>query len=202
MYPTLLTLPRELRDQILEELFYGAELSTLCECHRPNPFQRANYGVLAASKQLHRETSTILFRGAVLRLAVTEIDDHVLHLGTKTVLPVWSWYVRDRYRDSGTDLEFLRRWHGLKKVRHVEMSLPLEEDIGWLEFKPGYDRNQEGCKIAVDFLNGLPEVESLTVYTDADGRPWMEKCKGILRGLTTAKLVILARDGSCGHHRS
>ena len=199
MYPTLLTLPPELRDQILELLFYGAELSTLCKCHRPNPFQRANYGILAANRQLHREASTILFRGAVLRLDIPEMDNYVPHLLTKTVIPVWSWYVRDRYRDNGTDLEFLRRWQGLKRVRHVEMSLPLEDDMGWLVINPGFDRYLEGCEMAVGFVNGLPEVESLTVYTDADGVPWMEKCKEILRALTTAKLVILARDGSCGH---
>ena len=199
MNPTLLTLPLELRDQILEMLFYGAELSTLCKCHRPNPFQRSNYGILAANKQLHREASTILFRGAVLRLDIPpEMDEYVPHLTTRTVIPVWSWYVRDRYRDGGTDLGFLRRWHGLNKVRHVEMSLPLDDDMGWLVINPGFDRYLEGCEMVVDFLNGLPEVESLTVYTDAGGVPWMERCKEILRALTTAKLVILARDGSCG----
>ena len=199
MYPTLLTLPPELRDQILEMLFYGAELSTLCKCHRPNPFQRSNYGILTANKQLHHEASTVLFRGAVLRLDIPEMDNYVPHLTTKTVIPVWSWYIRDRYRDDGTDLAFLRRWQGLGKVRHVEMSLPLEDDIGWLAIHPGFGRYLEGCEMAVDFLNGLPEVESLTVYTDADGVRWMEKCKETLRGLTFAKLVVLARDESCGN---
>ena len=198
MHPTLLTLPLELRDQILELLFYGAELSTLCKCHRPNPFQRSNYGILTANKQLHHEASTVLFRGAVLRLDIPGMDNYVPHLTTKTVIPVWSWYVRDRYRDDGTDLAFLRRWHGLEKVRHVEMSLPLEDDMGWLVIHPGLGRYLEGCEMAVDFLNGLPEVESLTVYTDADGVRWMEKCKEILRGLTFAKLVVLARNDSCG----
>lgn len=197
MSPTLLTLPPELRNQILEVLFYGAELTTLCRCHRPNPFQRANYGILAANKQLHREASAILFHGAVLHLNTSEMDDFVPGLATKTVIPVWSWYVRDKYRDNGTDLEFLQRWQGLKKVRHVEMSLPLQDDIGWLAVNPGLGQYIEGCETAVGFVNGLPEVESLTVYTDADGLPWMEKCKEKLRGLTTAKLVIVARDDNC-----
>ena len=79
------------------------------------------------------------------------------------------------------------------------MSLPLKEDGDSLVFNPGFGRYLEGCKVAVRFLNGLPEVESLTVYTDADGVRWMKKCMKALRSLTTAKLVISARDGSCGH---
>ena len=193
MSPTLLTLPPELRDQILELLFYGAELSTLCKCHRPNPFQRANYGILTANKQLHHEASTVLFRGAVLSLDILEKD-----LTTKTVIPVWSWYVRDRYRDEGTDLDFLRRWQGLEKVRHVEISLPLNEDIGWCVSIPDFGRYLEGYKMAVRFINELPEVESLTVYTDAYGEIWMEQWEA-LRAFTTAKLVISPRDGTCGH---
>ena len=200
MSPTLLTLPPELRDQILELLFFGAELSTLCKCHRPNPFQRANYGILTANKQLHHEASTVLFRGAVLHLGTSGIGGyHYLpQLTTKTVIPVWSWYVRDRYRDNGTDLEFLRRWQGLEKVRHVEMSLPLVDDIDWWIINPGLGRYLEVCEMVVSFINGLPEVESLTVYRDADGESWMEEWE-TLRALTTAKLVVLARDGSCGH---
>lgn len=195
--PTLLTLPPELRNQILEMLFYGAELTTLCRYHRPNPFQRANYGILAANKQLHREASAILFHGAVLRLNAPWKDGFVQDLTTKTVIPIWSWYVRDKHLDSGTDLDFLRRWQGLKKVRHVEMSLPSNEDIGWLVVNPGLGRFVEDCETTVNFVNGLPEVESLTVYTDADGLPWMEKCKEKLHGLTTAKLLIVARDNIC-----
>ena len=201
MYPTLLTLPPELRNQILETLFYGAELSTLCKCHRPNPFQRANYGILAANKQLHHEASTVLFRGAVLRLDILKTNDYsyVPHLTTKTVIPVWSWYVRDRYRDNGTDLEFLRRWQGLKGVKYFEMNLPLKDGAGWLALHPGFEPYPEGCEMAVDFLNGLPEVESLTVYTDADGASWMERWKEALRKLTTTKLVILEREDCSGH---
>ena len=199
MNPTLLTLPPEIRDQILEFLFYGAELSTLCKCHRPNPFQRANYGILAANKQLHHEASTILFHGAVLRLDIPEMNNHVPYLATKTVLPVWSWFVRDRYYDNGTDLEFLRRWQRLKKVRHFEMSLPSKVRVGWLVRKPRPGRYAKGCQMAVDLLNGLPEVESLTVYTDADGVRWMKKCKKTLLGLRIPKLEILSMDNNCGH---
>ena len=203
MYPTLLTLPPELRNQILELLFYGAEISALCKYHRPNPFQRANYGILAANKQLHREASTILFHNAVLHLDIIETDKHVPYLvpylATKTVLPVWSWYVRDKYRDNGTDLEFLQRWHGLQKVRHVEMSLPLQDDVSWLAIDPGFGRFMEFCEMAAGFVNGLPEVETLTIYADADGVRWMEKYKENLRALTPTKLVIWARDNSGRH---
>ena len=199
MYPTLLALPLEIRDQILELLFFGAELPTLCKCHRPNPFQRANYGILAANKQHHHAASAILFRGAVLRLEIPQIDDYVPYLATKTVLPVWSWYVRDRYRDNGTDPEFLRRWQGLKRVRHFEMSLTLLFRVGRRECKSRCGRYPKGCQMAVDLLNGLPEAESLTVYTDADAFRWMEKCEEILRALKIAKIVILADIGSCGH---
>ena len=202
MYPiSLLTLPPELRCLILEMLFYGAELSTLCRFHRPNPFQCANYGILAANKQLHREASTILFHSAVLRLNMPEGDGYIPRLATKTVIPVWSWHVRDRYRDNGTDLEFLQRWQGLKKVRHVEMSLPFKEDMRWLVHNPEFRRDWESCEMAVGFLNGLPEVESLTVYTDDDDDDvgWVEKCKEKLRALKFARFVVLARDGSCGH---
>lgn len=204
MSPTLLTLPPELRNQILETVFYGAELTTLCKYHRPNLFQRANYGILAANKQLHREASAILFHGAVLRLDIPEMDvwvprlaTNVPDLTTKTVIPVWSWYIRDKYRDSGTDLEFLQRWQGLEKVRFVEMSLPLEDEIGWLAVNPGLGHFIWSCETAAGFVNRLPEVESLTVYTDAGGLPWMEKCKEKLRGLTRAKLMIVAKDDIC-----
>lgn len=209
--PTLLTLPPELRNQILETLFYGAELSTTLLCkhhhHRPNPFQRANYGILAANKQLHREASTILFHGAVLRLDIVPnmtIDDrYVPRFATKTVVPLWSWYVRDRYRDSGgTDLEFLRRWQGLKKVRHVELSLvpvPLKRDVGWRAISPGLLGRylEDCCEMVVGFVNGLPEVERLIVSIDADGSFRMEKCKDKLRALTTAKLVTTAKGDDC-----
>ncbi|KAL9073264.1 MAG: hypothetical protein Q9161_003096 [Pseudevernia consocians] len=88
---SLLTLPPELRNQILETLFFGDQLSTLCKNPRRNPFQRANYGVLTANKQLHREASSILFHGAVLRLEVAqELTNWLPSLMTKTVIPVWS----------------------------------------------------------------------------------------------------------------
>ena len=55
------------------------------------------------------------------------------------------------------------------------------------------------CGIAVAFLDGLPDVESLTIYTDADGSPWMKKCAEKLRATTNAKLVILGTGDSCGY---
>lgn len=120
----LLNSPREIRDQILETLFFSDQLYTVCKEHRPNPFQRANYGILATNKQLHREASKILFHGAVLRLDITqEATEYLPSLMTKTVIPVWSSQVRDRYHDKGTRLDFLRSWQGLRRVRHVEMSL-------------------------------------------------------------------------------
>lgn len=205
MCPTpspLLTLPPELRNQILETLFFDAQLSTLCKCHPPNPFQRVNYGILAANKQLRREASNILFHGAVLRLDVAqEVMGDPVSLVTKTIIPVWSWYVRDRYRDQGTDLEFLQRWQGLKRVRHVKMSLPSELMLDHRESITGSElgRYLKVCEIAVEFLNGLPDVEDLTVCIDALCHPLLEMCKEELREITNAKLVLLGRDDVCGH---
>ncbi|CAD6571556.1 MAG: hypothetical protein ASARMPREDX12_004575 [Alectoria sarmentosa] len=198
----VLTLPPELRNQILETLFFGAQLSTLCKCHRRNPFQRANYGILATNKQLHCEASNILFHGAVLRLDIAqEMMDYLPSLVTKTVIPAWSWSVRDRYRDKGTDLEFLQGWQGLRRVRYFEMSLPSELMIDGLPrmTEEGMWRYLTACDIAVGFVNGLPDVESLTIDTDADGSAWLEKCKEKLRAMISAKLVILDMDDCCGH---
>ena len=203
--PSLLALPPELRNQILVTLFFGTQLSALCRHHRPKPFQRANYRILAANKQLHHEASSILFDGAVLRFDVHADDCPPVGppVVTKTVIPVWSWYVRDRYRDNGTDLEFLRRWQGLNRVRHFEMS-PFSEIVpnylGGIASGVGY-RVWEACKMVVRFLNELPDVESLTVYTDADGSLRVEGCKEMFRGMTLAKLVILGRADRCGHQR-
>lgn len=46
------------------------------------------------------------------------------------------------------------------------------------------------------FLNVLPDLESLTIDTDADRPPWMEKK---LREMTSAKIVILETGDSCGY---
>lgn len=204
----LLTLPPELRNQIFETLFFGAQLCTLCKSHRRNPFQRANYGILAANKQLHHEASNILFHGAVLRLDIAHRPmDYLPSIVTKTVIPVWSWLIRDRYCDMGTDcdmgthLQSLQCWQGLRKVKHYEMSLLSELQIDGLPrvTEEGLWRYLKACGIAVGFLNGLPDVESLTVYTDADGSPWMNKCKEELRAVTGAKLVISGTNDCCGH---
>lgn len=81
------------------------------------------------------------------------------------------------------------------------MSLPSELKIDGLSSitEEGLWRYLKACEIAVGFVNGLPDVESLTIYTDADGSAWLEKCKGKLRAMISAKLVILERDDSCGH---
>lgn len=63
----------------------------------------------------------------------------------------------------------------------------------------GLWRYLKACGIAIAFLNGLPDVESLKIYTDADGSPWMNKCKEELRAMTIAKLVILGTGDCCGH---
>ena len=54
--------------------------------------------------------------------------------------------------------------------------------------------------ITLDFLNGLPGIESLIIYTDADGPPWLERYKKKLREVTSAKLVILEIGDCCGLH--
>ena len=202
---TMLSLPPELRNQILETLFFGARLSTLCKSHRRNPFQRGNYGILAANKQLRREASNILFHGAVLRLEIAkEPMEYAPSLVTKTVIPVWSWFIRDRYRDMGTDLEFLQYWPGLRKVRHFEMILLSELEIDELPMvtAKGLRRYRKACEIAVGFLNdsvGLPDVESLTIYTDADGSRWMDKCMEELRATINTTLVISKMSDCRGH---
>lgn len=206
MGPTLsplFTLPPELRNQVLETLFFGAQLSTLCKCHRSNPFQRANYGILATNKQLHREASDVLFRGAVLRLNVAEMVDVAGTIVTKTVVPVWSRYVRDRYCDRGTDLGFLRGWHGLDRVRHVEMNLSsaLTPDgpAGISRWELG--QYLKVCEIAAEFVSRLPDVEDLTVNADVDRFRMVEMCKEELRAVTDAKVLILGRDIVCRHWR-
>ena len=197
MSPTLLTLPPELRNQILESLFFGAELSTLCMCHRPNPFRRANYGVLAANKQLHREASNILFHGAVLRLQEVSTDnDDTPHITTKNVIPVWSWLIRDRYRELGTDVEFLQRWQGLKKVRHVEVSLHAMWYLGDPLF-PDESRDVQACRMIFGFVRGLPELESLMVYTLRDDAAFLEKELMLpARSATKAKVIMIPVDPS------
>ena len=199
MYPTLLTLPAELRNLVLELLFFDAELSTLCKCHRPSPFQRANYGILAANKQLHREASTILFHGAVLRVGIIKTDalevdvmnNYTPFLVTKTVVPIWSWYVRDRYRDNGTDLGFLERWHGLKKVRHVEFCMSFKNKF-WIDFGAFHS--------ALPFLDSLPEIESLTVYTEAYQLEYVKSNVERVRLPELTKVMVLPMDDVRGHH--
>ena len=187
----LLALPPELRNQILETLFFDAQLSTLCKSHPRNPFQRANYGILAANKQLRCEALSILFHGAVLRLNIDlESDSGVTTICTKTVIPVWSWYIRDRYRDQGTDLEFLQGWQGLRRIRHVEvreraLQLMVEEELS---------DNFDAWEIAVRFLDRLPDVESLTIYTDWYGSDLMVHCEKKLRSMTSANLVVIDCD--------
>ena len=202
----LLTLPPELRNQILETLLFGAQLSTFCKYHRPNPFQRANYGILAVNKQLYREASNILFHGAILRLDMNLAPpDYLPPLVTRTVIPTWSWYIRDKYRDrGGTDLEFLQSWQGLRRVRHVEIEMTIFSDFKedgktWIN-AGGLLLYTKDCEVLVDFLNGLPGIESLTIHTDAHGSPWLEACEKKLREVTSAKLVILGIGDCCGRH--
>ena len=160
--PPLLTLPPELRNQILETPFFGDRVSALCKCHRPNPFQRVNYGILAANKQFHREASNILFHGAVLRLDMTQQSmDCRPPPVTKTVMPIWFWYIRDRYQDDGIDLGFLQRWQGLQKVRHVELSLPSIVKIDWLACEC---KLQKIFDITFCFLDGLEQKPNVARY--------------------------------------
>ena len=191
----LLALPPELRNQILETLFFDAQLSTLCKSHPRNPFQRANYGILAANKQLRREALNIMFHGAVLRLVKGgESESGVPILYTKTVIPVWSWYIRDRYRDQGTDLGFLQGWQGLRRIRHVEVresALQLVEE----ELADNFD----AWEIAVRFLDRLPDVESLTLYTEWYGSDLMMHCEKKLRSMTSANLLVMGTGDNCGH---
>ena len=97
-------------------------------------------------------------------------------------------------------MEFLRRWWGgrIERAKHFEIYLPFKDGVEWLASSSSSGRYVRGCEMAVQFLNGLPEVESLTVYTDADDVRWVRKCRKALRGLRTAKVVMLARDGGCG----
>ncbi len=122
---------------------------------------------------------------------------------TRTVIPTWSWYIRDKYRDrGGIDLEFLQPWQGLRRVRHVEIELYSDFTQGGI---PGVTTESlwqytKGCEMVVDFLNGLPDIESLIIDTDVDGFPWLEECKKKLREVTSAKLVTLGMGDCCGLH--
>ena len=81
------------------------------------------------------------------------------------------------------------------------MNLPSELKIDGLPrmTEEGLWRYLKACERAVGFLNGLPDVESLTICTDADGSPRMEKCKEVLRAMTSAKLVMMAGADNCGY---
>ena len=191
----LLALPPELRDQILETLFFDAQLSDLCKSHPRNPFQRANYGILAANKQLRREAIDIVFHGAVLRLDIDlEAESGLPTLYTKTVIPVWSWYIRDRYRDKGTDLGFLKGWQGLRNIRHVEVSQPPH-----LMTEEALSVNLNAWEMAIRFLDGLPDVGSLTIYTEWHGSISMKDCEKKLRSMTSVKLLVLGTGDCCAH---
>ena len=192
----LLALPPELRNQILETLFFGAQLSTLCKSHPRNPLQCVNYGILAANQQLRHEALNILFHGAVLRLIINfEFGSVLPTLYTKTVIPVWSWYIRDRYRDKGgIDLEFLQGWQGLRRIRHVEVrevnpQHMVEEELS---------ANFEEWENAVRFLDGLPDAESLTIRTGWYGHDMMMQCEKKLRSMTNANLLVVGTGDKCG----
>ena len=191
----LLALPPELRNQILETLFFDAQLSTLCKSHPRNPFQCVNYGILAANKQLRREALDIMFHGAVLRLDIdSEWGYGLPTLYTRTVIPIWSWYIRDRYRDNGVDLEFLLGWQGLRRIRHVEVrerapQVLIEEELS---------ANFEEWEIAVRFLDGLPDAESLTIRTGWYGHDMMMQCEKKLRSMTSTNLLVMGTGDNCG----
>ena len=192
----LLALPPELRNHILETLFFDAQLSTLCESHPRNPFQRANYGILAANKQLRREALNILFHGAVLRLNINFEFGFVLPtLYTKTVIPIWSWYIRDRYRDKGIDLEFLQGWQGLRRIRHVEVRGRAFHFMVGEELLVNFDPWES----AVRFLDRLPDVESLTIYTEWHRSDLMMQCEKKLRSMTSANLLVVGTGDSYVH---
>ena len=191
----LLALPPELRNQILETLFFDAQLSTLCKSHPRNPFQRANYGILAANKQLRREALNIMFHGAVLRLDVDlEWGYELPTLYTRTVIPVWSWYIRDRYRDNGIDLEFLLDWPGLRRIRHVE----VRERVPQLMIEEELSANFDAWEIAVRFLTRLPDVESLTICTEWHVPVIMQQLEKALRSTTNAKLLVMGKGNNYG----
>ena len=190
----LLALPPELRNHILETLFFDAQLSTLCKSHPRNPFQCVNYGILAANKQLRREALNILFHGAVLRLDIElEWGSGLPTLYTRTVIPIWSWYIRDRYRDNGIDLEFLQDWQGLRRVRHIE----VRERPPRFMLENVLLANSDAWEIAFRFLKRLPDVESLTIYTKWYEPDLMVQCEKKLRPMTSANLLVMREDDDC-----
>ena len=137
-----------------------------------------------------------MFHGAVLRLDIDlEIGYELPTFYTRTVIPVWSWYIRDRYRDNGIDFEFLLDWPGLRRIRHVEVREPAPQ----LMIKGELSANFHAWEIAVRFLTRLPDVESLTICTEWHVPVMMQQLEKALRSTTNAKLLVMGKGDSCGH---
>ena len=198
----LLCLPRELRDHILELMFFGSELSELCKCHRPNPFQREKYGVLLTNHQLYKESVDVISRGAVLQLAIFL---QVVGNGAVVALdvsPYWTWRMGSLWEASEkrvspswqpTVLELLRHWPRLAMIRHVQVRVPRtpfhmqeRELLGDENFEQPFDRIRlKGCTDVAELLMELPVVETVIVSTSVQpaaqlqefAKPLREVCK-------------------------
>lgn len=201
----LLCLPAEIRDHILELTFFGSELSEICKCYRPNPFQREKYGVLLVNHQLYKESSDIISRGAVLQLAIflqMEGDGAVVALD---VSPYWTWrkgslWEANRERRLGsswqpTILELLRQWPRLAMIRHVQVRVPRtpshmqeKELLGDENFEQPFDRIRlKCCTDLAELLKELPVVETVIVSTGVQLATQLREFSKPLRELCDAK---------------
>lgn len=177
----LLCLPAELRDHILEILFFGSALSETCKCHRPNPFQREKYSVLLTNHQLCKESSDVISRGAVLQLAVSLLGDGAV--SALDVSPYWTWrtgslWEANKEKRLGpswqpTILELLRQWPRLAMIRNLQVRVPRtpshmqqRELLGAENFEQPFDRIRlKGCTDVAELLEELPVVETVIVST-------------------------------------
>ena len=75
----------------------------------------------------------------------------------------------------------------------------MRERAPQLMVKEELSANFDAWEIAVRFLNGLPDVESLTIHTEWYGSYLMMQCEKKLRSMTSANLLVLGTCEGCGY---
>lgn len=212
----LLCLPKELRDYILELMFFGSELSKTCKCHRPNPFQREKYGVLLTNHQLYQESFEVISRGAVLQLAIFLEVVGIEVVVALDVSPYWTWRMGRLWKASKkrvspswqpTFLELLRRWPRLAMIRHVQVRVPRtpfhmqeRERLGDENFDIPFDRIRlKGCTDIAELLKELPVVETVIVSTTVKPATQLQECTKPLHELCKTKgaQLLVEVHGRC-----
>lgn len=199
---TLLCLPLEIRDHILELVFFDFQLRDLCKCHRPNPFQRERYGVLLANHQLYKESSDVVSRGAVLQLALFPRVPGNGAVVALEISPYWTWRTGSLWEanehkrpDSGwepTSLELLRRWPRLSLIRHIHVRIPSAN-------RPFDQIPLRGCTDIAELLNEPLVIESVIVSASIHPAAEIQELAEPLRETCNAKGAAFSVED--GHGR-